>query len=64
MKENKLVVLDYSNSSVHFYTVEAGVKIDEDYISKLGHHPSNSEWMYSSEIGIVYHEGVGFKHSD
>lgn len=64
MKEKKLVVLDYSNSSVHFYTVKADTKIDEEYISNLGHHPSNSEWMCSNEVSIVYHEGVGFRHSD
>ena len=64
MKDKKLVVLDYSDSSVHFYNVEDGVEIDEEYIENIGHHASNSSWMYSSSISIFYHEGVGFKHSD
>ncbi len=62
MKDKKLVVLDYSDSSVHFYNVEEDAKIDSEYIDKLGHHSSNSSWMYSDAISIFYHEGVGFKH--
>ncbi len=60
MKDNKklLVVLDYSNSSVHFYRVDEGLKIDENFISKIGHHPSNSEWMYAPDVEIIWHNGI------
>ena len=54
----KLVILDYSNDSVHFYNVASNVDIDEEYISNLGFHPSNCHWMFNKSIDIFYHKGI------
>lgn len=40
-----LVVLDYSNCTVNYYTTKVN-EINENVIRDLGHHPSNCSWMF------------------
>lgn len=42
---NTLVVLDYSNCTVNYYTIKVD-EITENVIRNLGHHPSNCSWMF------------------
>ena len=53
-----LVILDYSNSTVHFYKVDNDANIDENYIEKLGFNPNCCSWMFAEDIGIIKHKGI------
>ena len=53
-----LVILDYSNSTVHFYKVDNDANIDENYIEKLGFNPNECSWMFAEDIGIIKHKGI------
>lgn len=56
MKE--LIVLDYSNMTVHFFNVDSSIKIDEEYVYNLGFHTSNCSWMFGEDIEIIRHKGL------
>lgn len=58
MKTEDLVILNYNTSEVHFYKCSPDASIDEDYIRKLGHHPSECSWMFGEFIDIVKHKGI------
>ena len=53
-----LVILDYSNSTVHFYKVDNDADINDDYIEKLGFNTNECSWMFAEDIGIIKHKGV------
>ena len=53
-----LVILDYSNSTVHFYKVDNDANIDENYIEKLGFNTNECSWMFAEDIGIIKHKGI------
>ena len=53
----KLIILDYTNSSVDIYNVDENANIDESYIRDLG-YDSNCLWMFSVDPLITYHEEV------
>ena len=53
-----LVILDYNNSTLHFYKVDNDANIDENYIEKLGFNPNECSWMFAEDIGIIKHKGV------
>lgn len=54
----KLVILDYSNGSVHIYKVDSEANIDEEYIHDLGFHISECSWMFGENIEIFKHKGI------
>lgn len=54
----KLVILDYSTAEVHFFTVDSEAVIDEDYLRKLGFHPSMCSYMFSKNLGIKSHTEI------
>ena len=60
MKRNDedLVILDYNNSTVHFYKVGADTDITEEYIENLGFNIDEVSWMVSKFIDIFKHKGV------
>ena len=59
MKNNKeLVILDYNNSTVHFYKVDADADITEEYIENLGFNINEVSWVVSEFIDIFKHKGV------
>ena len=53
-----LVILDYNNSTLHFYKVDNNANIDENYIEKLGFNINECSWMFAEDIGIIKHKGV------
>ena len=53
-----LVILDYNNSTVHFYKVDNDANIDENYIEKLGFNTNECSWMFAEDIGIIKHKGI------
>ena len=53
-----LVILDYNNSTLHFYKVDNNANIDENYIEKLGFNTNECSWMFAEDIGIIKHKGV------
>lgn len=53
-----LVILDYNNSTLHFYKVDNDANIDENYIEKLGFNTNECSWMFAEDIGIIKHKGV------
>ena len=53
-----LIILDYSNASVHLYNVGPEANIDEEYISSLGFHTSNCAWMFGQGIKVTRHKGT------
>ena len=54
----KLVIIDYSTISVHFYDVDTDANIDEEYISNLGFHTSECSWMFGESMDIFHHKGI------
>ena len=53
-----LVILDYNNSTLHFYKVDNNANIDENYIEKLGFNPDECSWMFAEDIEIIKHKGI------
>lgn len=54
----ELVILDYLNSSVHFYKVDNDADVDYDYIKKLGFNPDGCSWMFGERIEVIKHKGI------
>ena len=54
----RLVIIDYTACSVHFYHVDSTANIDEEYISNLGYSPSGCSWMSGEDIDIQFHKGI------
>ena len=54
----KLVILDYSDASVHFFDVDSDADIDEEYIERLGFNCSNCYWMFGENMRIEFHNNV------
>lgn len=52
----KLIILDYSNQSVHIYDMLPETIVDAAFISKLGFSPSNCHWMYGKYVEITFHK--------
>ena len=53
-----LVILDYNNSTLHFYKVDNDANIDENYIEKLGFNTNECSWMYAEDIDVFKHKGI------
>ena len=53
----KLVILEYSTTTVHIYDINREDTIDDAYISSLGYNPDDCYWMCGN-IGIEYHKEV------
>ena len=49
----KLVIIDYSTTSVHFFDIETTEDID---IEELGFKESQCSWMFSEEMEIIHHK--------
>ena len=54
----ELVILDYSNSSVHLYKADINADLNYDYIAKLGFNPDSCSWMYAEDIDIIKRKGI------
>lgn len=54
----KLVIVDHSNTSVHFFNVAPDVNINEEYIEGLGFHCSNCSYMFAKDLTINFHEEI------
>ena len=54
----ELVILDHSDSSVHFYKVDSNADINDDYIEKLGFNTNECSWMFAEDIEIIKHKGI------
>lgn len=54
----ELVIMDYSDSSIHFYQISSNKTIDEDFIEGLGFHSSNCSWMFGDFISIKRHKHI------
>ena len=54
----KLVILDYSTSTVHIHNVDTEANIDEEYLEKIGYHCRNCSWMFGEDIEIISHKGI------
>lgn len=54
----QLVVLDFIDVSVHIYNIASDYEPAdmEDFISELGHHPSNCSWMFGQGVSIEFHK--------
>ena len=53
-----LVILDYSNSTVHFYKADSNADINDDYIEKLGFNTNECSWMFAEDIEVIKHKGI------
>ena len=53
-----LVILDYNNSTLHFYKVDSNADIDYNYIEKLGLNPDDCSWICAEDIEVIKHKGV------
>ena len=53
-----LVILDYSNSTLHFYKVANDANIDENYIEKLGFNTNECSWIFAEDVEVIKHKGI------
>lgn len=54
----KLIILDWTDNSVHIYKVKRGTYINEEFIESLGHNTNQCHYMFGGHIDIVKHENV------
>ena len=54
----ELVILDYSNSSVHFYKADINADLNYDYIAKLGFNPDDCSWICAEDVEVIKHKGI------
>ena len=54
----RLVILDYSNSAVHFYTVDEHCYVTDDFIESLGFQLDEISWMLSDDLDVFKHKGM------
>lgn len=55
----QLIVLDFSDNSVHFYNIDSNYEPDvEDLLSELGHHLSNCSWMFCENVNVKFHSSI------
>lgn len=55
----QLIVLDFSDNSVHFYNIDSNYEPDvEDLLSELGHHSSSCSWMFCENVNVEFHSGI------
>ena len=54
----ELVILDHSDSSVHFYKVDKDADLDYEFIEKLGFNPDECSWMFAEDIEVIKHKGI------
>lgn len=52
----KLIVLEYSTSTVHIYNIDR-LYVDDEYIESLGFNLEDCNWM-KGDLDILYHKGV------
>ena len=52
----RLIILDYANAKIHFYDVDVGVDVDENYLKSLGFKESESSYMICDAAEIVFHK--------
>lgn len=53
-----LVILDYTDASVHIYKVEPDTIIDDSYIENLGFTSNGCYWMFGEDTSIVFHREI------
>ena len=53
-----LVILNYSNSTVHFSKVDSNADINDDYIEKLGFDTNECSWIFAEDIEVIKHKGI------
>lgn len=54
----KLVIMDFSTSTIHFYQVDTDRKIDDNFIIDLGFNPSSCSWIYDKFIDVKKHRNI------
>jgi len=54
----KLALLDYNTKEVHIWDVDSEAAIDEEYLSDLGFHTSECNWMFGEDIEVIFHKEV------
>lgn len=55
---NALIILDYSDCSVHLYAIDSKAVVDAVYIEALGYKESTCEWMYGENMNIIFHKEI------
>lgn len=58
MDIQRLVIIDFSDTSVHFFDLDPKIDVDDEFIENLGFHTSNCSWMTSESMHIEFHNGV------
>lgn len=59
----KLVILDYSSGSIHFYDIKDDTEVNDFFIAGLGHRSNDCYWMIGDNIPIYYHTKPKYKCS-
>ena len=54
----ELVILDYNNSTVHFYIVDKCCNVNNDFIESLGFQLDEISWMLSDDLDVFKHKGM------
>lgn len=55
---DKLIILDYTNTTVDVWEVEPNVTIDESFIESLGYNVSGCSWMSGADMEIYFHKEI------
>ena len=54
----KLVIIDYTNSTVDFFEVDPDANIDDSYVEELGFNTNNCYYMLGDSMEITFHKEV------
>ena len=52
-----LIVIDTFDNKVHYYKVDDGVKVNDEYISNLGYNLNDCSWA-CGKLDIISHKGI------
>lgn len=53
---SRLIILDYANAKVHFYDVDVGVEVNDEYLERIGFKESEFSYMICDAAEIVFHK--------
>ena len=52
-----LIIIDAFCSKVHYYKVDNGVKVNDEYISNLGYSLNDCSW-FCGKLDVISHKGI------
>lgn len=60
MTTEKLVILDFliQDVTIHIYEIDSDIRVDENFITKLGYNPDFCQWYFGTKAEVIKHKEV------